>query len=483
MESEEQVLRKLFQEKKVFRLAYYFFGIKLSKNQCRIVKEIVYGEHKRVSIVCPTRYGKSYSVSIGILLWIWSHENKKIAIIAPTNEKTTIIRNHIAYFVTKCPLIYSLLDVDKKGQDKIKKEVSRRRMTWKNGIEMRTLSAEGNGEQLMGFGADLTIVDETCDIAYEVYRARITRMLGDNPDSVYIEIGNPWHRDNHFWQHWIDPNYEKIHIGWQEALEEGRITKEFLEEQRGQLTPREFQVLYDANFPETAEDQLIDWDWIERATKQQFDFKGQIWAGLDVAEQGNDSTVFTVGFYDKEFHRFRILAIEHWEKQDLMPTVGKVLALIDKWNVNRIQVDANGIGNGVYSRLQELRFEGRIKCDVIAFKGGMSADSDRDKERFLNIKAQAYWQLRSLFEEGKIGILNDRQLVFQLNHQKWELTSAMKIRIRDAGEKEGDTAEKKSPDFADSLNLMCFEGKTPFMMASLMKPKEKKYIGATLTRI
>ena len=47
-----------------------------------------------------------------------------------------------------------LLDLDRSGKErKIRKEVSKRRMTWKNGVEMRTLSAEGQGEQLMGFGA------------------------------------------------------------------------------------------------------------------------------------------------------------------------------------------------------------------------------------------------------------------------------------------------------------------------------------------
>jgi intein/homing endonuclease len=599
-----------WKNKNVKYLCAHYFNEILTPGQERIVRTVAFDEHKRVTICCMTRYGKSFSVSMGMLLWIFHNENKKIAIIAPTNEKTSIIRNYLIGFVAKSAEFMDLLDLDKKGVERIKKEVSRKRMTWKNGVEMRTLSAEGKGEALMGFGAEkcvsantsiitnlgcikikdivqnklnvkvlsynLTdeklfykpivnyiinktsedfylinnklkctgnhpiyvlnkgwtqardlcvndkiyihkqpncfhgnnklrsvrkpvlqktfphtagktsilqsqmqsnmaigkkqlclerwknkknmpnlrrrilggfcktkqskilfkqmqicqmesaspkkikrknlfvlsknistknksasmlwsdmcqqtacnkngyewksrlerwnkkfalpdrfqhkiknknqnerkssmfylsekekisntpyklyenrqpngefnrtlyklsykdqlqsgalgvdivcsikriskpkitynleikdnnnyfadnilvhncIVDEVCDIDFEVFRSKITRMLGDNPGSSYVEIGNPHHRENQFFLHWTNPEWFQIRIDWKQALSEGRISKAFVDEQKGQLTDREFTILYDANFPLSSEDQLIPYEWIMGAVK------------------------------------------------------------------------------------------------------------------------------------------------------------------------------------------------------------------------
>jgi hypothetical protein len=454
-------------QKNTWALCKYFFDTNLTKGQEKIVRTVAFDEYKRITICCMTRYGKSWSVAQGILLWIMLNPGKRIVIIAPTNEKTTIIRNYVAFFVSKNDILLNLLDLDKKGPERIKKEVSKRRMTWKNNVEMRTLSAEGKGEQLMGFGADKIIVDETCDIDFEVYRSKITRMLGDSPDSSYIEIGNPQHRDNHFWLHWTDPNYFRLHIDYEEALNEGRVDSVFIEEQKSQLTSREFEVLYKANFPESAEDQLIDWNWIERAYKVPMEIKGEIIAGIDIAELGNDFTVLIIGIKDKELSKYKVIHIESWNKIDLMPTVAKILPFIDKFKIERIKVDATGVGSGVYSRLDELYREGRIKCQVKAHKGGLRPSTDKAAERFLNEKAESYWHLRKLFEENKINIPNHRELISQLNKMKWELTSSEKIRIRNPGEKEGDTAEEKSPDFSDALNIMAWDGGIPNLVFGL----------------
>lgn len=441
----------------VLALCKYYWDIDLKTNQRKIVRSIAFSHSKRVVISCITRYGKSYCVSMGVLLWIIRNSNKRVALIAPTNEKTSIIRNYIYNFITMSETFSGLVDIEKKGVERIRKEVSRRRMTFKNGVELRTLSAEGKGEQLMGFGADLVVVDEECDIDYEVYRARITRMLGDNSESVYVGIGNPWHRDNQMWQHWINPDWLHIHIDWRIALEEGRISQEFLDEQRNELTAIEFEVLYEANFPSTAPDALIEWNWIERAYTNRPEIpKGKTVIGMDVAEMGLDLTVVTPGIITDDMFYFAFEP-EHWGKQETMPTVGRTIPIIEKFNPVHIQVDATGIGSGVHSRLSELKTEGLIKCDVYAFKGGLAPNGLKDKQRFANMKAMAWWYLRKLFEEGKISIPKHRVLIDQLSKMKWEFTSSHKIRIRDPGTKEGDTAEQKSPDFADSLCYMCFE--------------------------
>ena len=459
----DKAIKNWWKNKDVKKLTKAFFNTELTPKQEIIVRAVAFDIHPRTVICCMTRYGKSYCVALGILLWIIRNQDKKIAIVAPTREKTSIIRNYIANFVSRSSIIIRLLDLEKTGGERIRKEVSKTRMTWKNGVEMRTLTAEGTGGALMGFGADKIIVDETCDINYEVYRSKITRMLGDNPESTYIEIGNPWHRDNQMWQHWTNPDWLHIHIGYKEALDEGRVSHEFIDEQRKTITEREFKILYDADFPEESEDQLIKWGWIQEALKKQScnELSLEIVAGADIAEKGNDTTVLTTGTKNKENGEYEVKKIFHWDQAETMTTKGKIAETINELGVKRITVDSSGIGAGVYSRLQEIKRENKISCSVMDYRGGRQPITKAAQMRFLNQKAQAYFNLRDLFEKKKIKLINNTKLIDQLTKMKWELTSNMKIKILDPGMAVDDTAEQKSPDYADSLCYFCWEGGTP----------------------
>ena len=427
-------LTSLIRSKKIKEICQLFFNYEPTEKQQEIIKSIAYHESKRIVISAFTRYGKTFSVAIGVLLYILFNENKKILIIAPIYDQASILRNYIAENILRCPILTELLEIDIAGVERIKKEVSKKRLTFKNGCELMILSAEGEATRLLGWGGDMLLLDESCLIDFEVYRQKISRMLGDNPNAVLVEIGNPWNKNNQFYEHWIDPNFKKIHIDYKTGLKEGRITKEYIEEQKKLLTPIEFKVLYEAEFPEESEDQLIKYEWIKKAINKDLTKEtegGEKIAGLDVAEKGIDLTVLTIGL-TKNNH-YKIENIVYWSKLDTMQTVGKTIQHIGK--NHRINVDATGIGAGVEARLREM---GYTTKRII---GGESPD--RERERFLNKKAQNYWRLRTLFEEGRIQIPNHKDLISQLTKMRYELTSAGKIKIIDP--------EDKSPDFSDSL--------------------------------
>jgi len=188
--------------------------------------------------------------------------------------------------------------------------------------------------------------------------------------------------------------------------------------------------------------------------------------GVDVARMGQDSTVLTYG-YKTEDNLYVVLGINEYNQMDTMQTVSKIVELNNLYNFDKIIIDTSGLGSGVTDRIREIKSSGKIKAEVIAYEGGKSSIMDfkrktkeriEIKTRFLNTKSEAYFHLRSLFEEDRIIIPKHHKLIDQLIKMKWDITSAEKIRILDPGEAEGDTAEKKSPDFADSLCYFCFEG-------------------------
>lgn len=435
--------KQIIANKNVKLLCKGLFGIEIKPSQEEIIRAIAFKEHKKTVISAFTRYGKSYSVAMGICLYILFNHDKKINLIAPTSDQSQILRNYVTEFIMACPELTERLDLDIKNKDvdRLKKEVSKKRITFKNGCELRVFSAQGTGERLMGWGGDLIVLDESCLINPEVYRTKISRMLGDNPNTMMVEIGNPFTRDSHMYEHWIDPTWHSIHIDWQKGLAEDRLREDFLAEQRSMLTPNEFKVLYDADFPEDSEDTLIRYEWIEEALKEKNIDNPTIIAGLDVAELGNDLSVLTI--CEVSDNNYKILAIHSWKKQDTMKTVSKVKELISQ--DTKLNVDSTGVGRGVYDRLDELGY------NVNEIKVGRSPITEKD--RFMNQKAEFFWAMRKAFEDERIQIIKNRELISQLNYMKYEITSAGKIRIIDPS--------TKSPDFADSL-MLCFAKEDKF---------------------
>ena len=420
-------------------LTKLYFNIDLLPSQERILNTILGKTKKRIIINSLTRYGKSMSVSIAVLLFAILNPGTRNIIISPTYKQARIIMEYIGFYISESPVVAGFIDFEATGISRLKKEVTKERITLINGSDIRILSAEGKGERLMGFGATgVLIEDETGLTSDEVYRLRIVRMV--EGDAIHVEIGNPF-PGNHFEDNWKSERWYKIHITWKDAVAEGHpnITEEDIEEKRSILVPMEFTILYDAEFPTETEDALFKWAWIQNALNAEFqDVVNKKVMGVDVAEGGRDLSVVTIVEITKE-KNYRVTFIKDWHEADTEITVDNIKEIAIAQGIQHIQVDAIGVGKGVADGLVKKGFK------VVQVKVGESPT--REKWRFLNKKAQYYWYLRTLFEEGRISIPQNHNLIHQLRQMRFELTAGGKTRIIDP--------EDKSPDFSDSLYLAC----------------------------
>jgi len=454
---DEQQIQEVFKNKDAGFLCKYFFNANLTDGQKEIVQTIAFQTHRRVCINAMTRYGKSQSVAWGVSLLILLNPDLKIALIGPTRDQTAIIRNYVAEIIVASPIFEGLLETSK-GSDvsRLRKEASRKRYTFANGCELRILSAHGEAEGLMGFGADVVVIDEACLISNEAY-AKILRMLGDNAEkSVLIELANPWDSATRYYEHYISPRFKTIHIGWERALGEGRITQEFVDEMRHELTPIEFTVLYDSQFPEQAIDSLFKLADVTRAQEQNFD-DGEIRIiSCDPADKGLDHTVIMYGTVSKD-DQFTLIDIYHEPISDNMKIAGRIIDWANEKRVHRINIDCIGVGIGVLSRVKEVLGGSGIRItachygEAPATVNNILNSPTLTKKRFINKKAENYFRLRTLFEESKIQIPRHHKLVKELLAMKWELTSSGKIKIIDPD---------KSPDYADALVYMVWKTQT-----------------------
>lgn len=192
-------------------------------------------------------------------------------------------------------------------------------------------------------------------------------------------------------------------------------------------------------FPEISQDTLIPQRYIVEAQARDIDptsLPGRL--GVDVARFGTDRTVFALA------HGGRVRVIESRGKQSTTETTGRVVHhLTEHPDTEEVRVDGVGVGGGVVDQLVE---QGRPVLDMQAGAGSS------DPAIYKNARAEWYWGLRTMFEQGAIDLdPDDDELAAQLGALRYAYTSRgqLVIESKDDMRKRG----MPSPDSADAVML------------------------------
>lgn len=435
----------------------------LTQKQSEIF-QIVYSPFiLRGAIASYTQYGKSDVVSMAIITAAIERK-EKVLIVAPSEDQASIIMRNVIDHLFDDPDITNMLHYDPMSIDRLRKERSKQRITFRNGSEIFILTADvrtmsKQALNLMGFGATIVIADEASLIPDALF-AKILRMVGGVKNGKLIKLGNTFER-NHFFNSLHSSRYVSLIIDYHIGLSEGRITQSFIDEAREDMTPLEFSIMYECNFPDSGSaDAVIPLDWIELAINQQGVGGEKRQAGLDVARYGNDKSVYA----------FRVGGVLKYMKEvfklDTMAVAGMAATQMDEDEPDVTVVDVVGLGAGVYDRLDELGYE------VHPLSGG-GVPIDRDaKERYYNINAEMYFNLRNLFKpietDGKlrsqISIPKDADLIRDITERKYRFTSEKKIRLED--KEDFKKRLGRSPDKGDALAMAFYDtsGSQPEMI-------------------
>jgi len=171
--------------------------------------------------------------------------------------------------------------------------------------------------------------------------------------------------------------------------------------------------------------------------------KEQLHAGIDVAREGSDCSVFTVRQGGK------VIYTDSWGKTDLMESTGIILQKIERFKIDpkNVNLDAVALGAGIYDRLREQK---------VYVNGIIAGGEPMDKEHYVNSRAEMYDNLRKRFEAGTISIPDDQDLIAQLSSIRFKIASDKKLQIVSKEEMKRQY-HLKSPDKADSLALAFYE--------------------------
>lgn len=222
------------------------------------------------------------------------------------------------------------------------------------------------------------------------------------------------------------------HITLQEAIEAGRISREWAEQREKQWGKESsvYQNRVEGNFASADEDSLIPLAWVERANriweewKERGEKKAVDRVGADIARYGEDTTEFALKFGNV------VGEIRTYRKMDTMEISGFLGGLLAANPKCEAVIDVIGIGAGVFDRLREQGLE------VNAFNAGEGTDfRDRSGElAFADKRSAAWWNLRDKLEAGEIGLPADDELTGDLTAPKWKMTSSGKIKVESKDE-------------------------------------------------
>lgn len=420
-------------------------------------------------VMCITRYGKSYVVSLAVIVRLITNPNEKWMIVAPTNAQASIIMNNIIDHLFDNEVFLSYLPTDfKDKRERMKHERSKERITFSNGSEIRILSADadnkvGWGKSLMWFGAGSIILDESCLIDNNIY-SKIVRMLWDTNAPYLLEIGNPFYK-NHFADSYNDDKYYKIVADADVALTEWRLTEEQNEIMK--KLPN-YWVMYKCEFPDSSE---LDSEWFmplfteQQVVANRVDSAAHIWRKvlwLDVSYSGNDANCWVV----RSNNYMEVIAKDH--SRSAMDIVGKTIEIVkQEWiSWSDVYMDATGGGKPIYDRFVELGYQ-----DI---NGVIFGEQPLNTEAYRDAKTEGYFKLYDWIAKwGKLSNENDWN---QLTNIKYKLTSTSKAYIisKEDLRKRG----IRSPDAADAAALTCMRGASDIYVQNPEKKKRRDEIMA-----
>lgn len=329
------------------------------------------------------------------------------------------------------------------------------------------------------------VITEAQGVEPHTWEAALANTVGDE-DRV-LAVGNPLQPGSKFhdvcqskgWRTFKISAFDHPNLKQGQEVIPGAVTRRFVESVRNDYG--EGSSIYRARvlgeFPTDAEDALVERDWLDAAAER---WEEAVASGdrdglsyriaLDPARFGPDETVLAIT-RGEVLVEFRV-----WSRRDTMETTGRVREIIvqletpapprnereavrhyfepsEPPRVSRVIVDEVGLGGGVVDRLKELKTGG-----VKAFNGARAASRD-GRERFANLRAEAFWHIRYLLERRLIALPRDEKLWEELTTIRWAINSAGRIQIE--AKDLTRSILGRSPGRADAASMAFYDWKRP----------------------
>ena len=251
----------------------------------------------------------------------------------------------------------------------------------------------------------------------------------------------PTDEDNQLLETYKDNGMTLGHVAWRQK----KIYEFHNEYEIGKIRfDQEYPTTSSIAFTNPIDDTFINATHVMRSRKTQLDIKdGALIIGVDPAIGENDRCAIIRRRGRKAYN------IEILKNHNTMEIAGRITTIIGKEFPRKVCIDSIGLGAGIVDRLHEMGFD--------CVEGVNVARSANDKERFGNLRAELWNEMRDWFTgELPVSIPDDDELHRDLcslgykHKSNGQLLIESKIEARKRG--------LPSPDIADALSLTFFFG-------------------------
>ena len=305
----------------------------------------------------------------------------------------------------------------------------------------------------------------------------IDRSLSATTD-VRFDVSTPNGNGNAFY---IKRHSGRVPVTYLDWRDDPRKSEEWAAKKRAEIGDIAWAQEFERDYSASVEGICIPAVWVRAAVNldlaalfpdQVQTLQGPADAGFDIAEEGADDCVFITGRGPK------VREIVKWGQQTTTQSAYRAVDECKRLIVVKVRYDVVGVGTGpkgiwlaMSDRDRQLWENGPV-IEFVPINTGESPtdavwpDGKSSKEKFDNLKAEAWWSLRTRFErtyehvnginsypmDELISIPDEPQLIAELSIPKVEYTDKGKVRIE--SKKQLKARGVKSPDYAEALVLL-----------------------------
>ncbi|MGC8862989.1 MAG: terminase large subunit domain-containing protein, partial [Armatimonadota bacterium] len=288
-------------------------------------------------------------------------------------------------------------------------------------------TADEDGRNLRGHAADRVIVDEAAYVRDSVVQEVITPMLADRCGQL-VMISTPFGK-NHFYHAFIrgqgsggngEPGLWSVKSFRYPSWLNPHISRDYIEAQQSQISPRQFAVEYEAQF---LDDQasVFAWDDIEAAashpasdprTNPHYEC---VVAGIDWARYSDYTALVALGVGDS---RLAVIGIDRFNGIGWHAQIERAADFLRRHRTTAVLTDQTSIGDPLLeqlrSRLGEMQMDVRVE--------GLTFTSQSKRELIDSLAIH--------FAHRTISIPRDERLMRELQYFEYELTGSGGVRMQ-----------------------------------------------------
>jgi phage FluMu gp28-like protein len=364
-----------------------------------------------------------------------------VLLVSPSDRQSKIVMTRIQAVVNSNPRLHE-------------------RVTRKNTSELwldnksAILSLPNNPDRLRGFSATDIYLDEAAHFLNdEPVMAAIKPMLIATKGRFTV-ISTPFGKRGLFWDQYrlatdqkgLEPDVKAYDL--YPSTISPLISEEDMERERLNLTEMEFRQEYLGEFIEEV-DVYYPLDLIKPCVDptlkllERGDPAKTYIMGVDFAKQRDETVVIILGREAKN----RTLVIQHlaaWSHMDYSDQIGRIGELNKRFKIGSCAADQTGVGEAVIEDLKRVVPNAKGIVFSVTSKTEMAAG------------------LRTLFEQRRIRLPNEKKLIMQINALRYQVSKAGNL-LFESSEKEG-----VHDDYLWALALACNAAReTPLVVKDL----------------